>query len=117
MERNRVTTDIQDPVEFRPCRPTALNGEEQLLPIVRDDSAPRTRIYEKEHTGLAPDGAPSHRASQPAGTPVHSTQTAIDDNLKEVLASWPSIPAIVREAIVAIIRCAIPKDGDGMDNH
>jgi hypothetical protein len=77
----------------------------------------RTRTYENPHAGLVPDGVPSQLASQPSGTPVRSTQTAIDDNLKEVLASWPSIPAAVREAIVAIIRCTVQGRDHGVDSH
>jgi hypothetical protein len=67
---------------------------------------------------LALDGVPSHQASQPAGTPVRDdTQITIDDNLKEVLASWPSIPPAMREAIVAIIRSVLHGCGHGTDSH
>jgi len=78
----------------------------------------RTRNYENPHAGLAPEGLPSHRASQPSGTQVHNTkQAAIDDSLKEVLASWRAIPPTVREAIVAIIRCTIAKGGHEIEEH
>ncbi len=76
----------------------------------------RTRIYNKPPAGLVPDDSPTQLASQVTGTGRHDgAQVVIDDHLKEVLANWSVIPLSVREAIVAIIRCAIPKDGH--DEH
>jgi len=76
----------------------------------------RTRIYNKPPAGLVPDDSPTQLASQVTGAGRHDgAQVVIDDHLKEVLANWSVIPLSVREAIVAIIRCAIPKDGH--DEH
>jgi hypothetical protein len=74
------------------------------------NSLTRTRTYGKQHAGLIDSGDASQLASQSSVASGHGVSSVgTNDDLKEVVANWPSIPESVRQAIVAIIRSISPK--------
>jgi len=117
VERTETPLNPEEQVYPLWCIQTVFSGfDNTAITFTRSGELARTRIYNKPPAGLVPDDSPTQLASQVTGTGRHDgAQVVIDDHLKEVLANWSVIPLSVREAIVAIIRCAIPKDGH--DEH